>query len=168
MIPSWASLDAHLGDDLLRAGRLGQLARLPHVVGERLLAVDVLSEVDREHRRGGVGVVRRADVDAVDLAAHLGEELPVVAVELRVGELLRRRVEALLVDVAERDDLHGGMLGDVAQVRAAHAAAADGRVAELLVLGEGEAAGGAGGEGGRGEEAAAGDARIHGASVECR
>ena len=75
------ALVAHLGDDLVLAGRLGDGAGLEHRVRQRLLAVDVLAGPHHGHRDRGVRVVRRGDDDGVDVLLLL-EHLAEVEVEL--------------------------------------------------------------------------------------
>ena len=59
-------LDAHLRRDLGLRRRLADLARLPDVVRQRLLAVDVLAVLEGEQGGEGVGVLAGADHDGVE------------------------------------------------------------------------------------------------------
>ncbi len=91
----------------------------------------------------GVGVVGRADDDGVDVALLL-QHLAEVGVALGVGEVLVGAGRALVVDVAQGDDVLGA--GDGPQVAAALAAGADDGDVEPVVgprppLGRGRAAG---------------------------
>jgi hypothetical protein len=74
-------------------------------------------------------VVRRTDDYGVDLAVHLGEHPAIVAVLGRCGELLKRFGSTTLVDIAQRDNILGGHLG---QILRAPAAGTDERDVELL------------------------------------
>ena len=119
------ALVAHLGDDLVLPGGLGQRTRLADRPRERLLHVHVLAKLHRRHRDDRVIVVGGGDHDRVDVLLRL-EHLPEVLVHLRLRELLRNAVLHQLglrgfagVAVAERDDVVA--LGHVHQVRRAHA-----------------------------------------------
>ena len=106
-------LVAHLRRDACRLGGLGQLAALVQRVRQRLLAVDVLAGPDRRHRGDGVDVVGRADRDGVDVLGFLVEHLAEVLVSPRLREGLERAGRAVVVDVAQGDDV-GAELADVA------------------------------------------------------
>ena len=98
-------LVAHLRRDAGRLRGLGQLAAFVERVGERLLAVDVLARADRRHRGDGVDVVGRADRDGVDVLRLLVEHLAEILVPPRLREGLERAGGALVVHVAEGDDV---------------------------------------------------------------
>src|SRR5262249_50211439 len=135
------ALVAHLRADLVLLGGLAQLARLEDGVSQRLLAVDVLLELDGHHAGRGVRVVGSGDGDGVDGLAHLVEQLAEVGELRRLGEGLGHGIEPALVDVADGDDIAdvAGVLG-VALALAADADAGDVQLVLLLVL-VGESAG---------------------------
>ncbi len=114
-------------------GGQAQLAGFPHVVGQRLLRVDVLADLDRHHGGDGVGVIGRGDGDGVDLLAHLVEHLAEVGELSGLGVLGGFGVEALLVDVADGDEV--GVLGGLLAVAVAFAADADAGEVDPLVGG---------------------------------
>ena len=76
---------AHLGGDLVPGRRLGQHPGLVDRMGERLLAVDVLAQVECGLGDHGVRVVGRADDHRVDLPVQLVEHPAEVVVGLRPG-----------------------------------------------------------------------------------
>ena len=103
---------------------LGQLAAFVQRVRERLLAVDVLAGADGRHRRDGVNVVGRADRDGVDVFGFLVDHLAEIFVAPRLGKCAERPGGALVVDVAQGDDV-GSEPGHGGDVASAHAAGAD-------------------------------------------
>ena len=117
-------LVSHLGGDAGGTRGLGQLAAFVQRVRQRLLAVHVLARADRRHRRDGVDVVGRADRDGVDAARFLVEHLAEIFVAPRLGKGLKRAGCALVVDVAQGDDV-GAQARDGGDVAAPHAAGAD-------------------------------------------
>ena len=138
------TLVAHLGDDLGLLGGLGQEAGFLDRVGQGLLNVDMLAQLDGGHGDDGVVVVWRRHGDSIDhlfLFQHPAEIAVLgrlVVHRLFVGLETVRPDEpghALVVDVAEGDDVLGA---DAARVREAHAADADtgdvDRVARRLFL----------------------------------
>src|SRR6185503_18967999 len=103
-----------------------------------------------------------ADGDGVDLLRHLLEHLAVVEVLLRVRVLLGGLVVALVVDVADRDDVFARHVAHVAAALTAGADAGDVQlgVGRLLLavpdLASGDPESGAGGSGVREELSTAG------------
>ena len=89
-----AALVAHLGGDARLRRDPGHRPRLPHVVGQGLLAVDVLAGLHREDRGVGVEVVRSGDQDGVDRLLLL-EHHPEVLVGRAPVVRGRRGVSAL-------------------------------------------------------------------------
>ena len=79
---------------------------------QTVLVADALAELHRHHGRGRVVVVGRADGDGVDFLRHLVEHLAVVVVELRLRVLLGGFGVALVVDVAQPDDVLGVSPGE--------------------------------------------------------
>ena len=65
-------LDAHLRDHALPAGKLSQLPHFVEVMGQRLLAIDVLAQLQRAHGDRRMHVVGRGDVHRVDDACLPG------------------------------------------------------------------------------------------------
>ena len=82
-------------------------ARLRDVVGERLLAVDVLLQLQRRQRREGVRVLGGADDDGVELAGMV-EEAAEVDLLARLGIRGGHLVERVPIDVADRRDVLAG------------------------------------------------------------
>ena len=99
------ALVAHLRRQLrvLRRG-LPNEPGFPDVVGERLLAVDVLAVRQRQVGRERVRVLGRRDHDGVE-GVRLVEHAPEVVELLRLREPLGRGVHRVLVHVAEDDDV---------------------------------------------------------------
>ena len=117
-------LISHLGGDAGLVRGPGQLAAFVKGVSQRLLAVDVLAGADGRHRRDGVNVIGRADRDGVDLLRFLVDHLPEIFVAPRLGECVKRAGGALVVDVAQGDDV-GSEPGDGGDVASSHAAGTD-------------------------------------------
>ena len=114
-----STLAALLDDAVVFARGGNDLLRFEHVVGARLLDVDVLPCLARPDGLQRVPVVRRGDRHDVDVLAL--EHLAKVGVDRRLSQ--RPRFEALhlvadvaLVHVAERGDLHVFHPGPRAQV----------------------------------------------------
>ena len=84
------ALVAHLRQDLLLPGGLGQGIALGDVVGQRLLAKHVLAVVDRPHGSRGVVVIGGGDQDHVEVVMALIEHLAIVV------EILGRAVSLTL------------------------------------------------------------------------
>jgi hypothetical protein len=122
-------LGAQLGRDLVPVLEVigADDARFLDAVGERFLAVHVMAAVDRPVGHERMHVVRRAHDHRVDVL--LVERVPPVDVSLRPGELPRRLRQALLVDVAERDDV---LVLDRLVMRQGPAPDADQRDVQLL------------------------------------
>ena len=131
------ALVAHLRDDLLRLGEFAQLAGLVDVVAQRLLAVDGQPGLEGPDGGGEMMVIGRGHPHGVELFL-LVEQLAVVAVDLRVGELvldlLDRAGGVVHIHVGRRDNL---LAGSHVHALAAHAADADEGKADLLVGGVG-------------------------------
>ena len=89
--------------------RLGHLLRVIDPVGERLLAIDVLSGLDRRHRHFEVHVVRRADVDDVD--RRVVDDLAPVLGGALVAEVARGTLGDLRVDIGYRGKDRNRRLG---------------------------------------------------------
>ena len=87
------ALIAHLGDDFIFMGRLGEDARFKDGMGDRLLDVDVLSAAHALHRDVGVRMVGGGDDHGVDVLL-LVEHLTEVGKEGGLRELLDRTAAA--------------------------------------------------------------------------
>ena len=122
-------LRAHLGGDLGLGGGLANDAGFPDVVRQRLLAVDVLAQLQGRQGGEGVGVLARAHDDRVELAGVV-VELAKVTQAPGVRVLDGRSLDGRIVHVAERDDVLAGNSGQIGRTPAA--GADDGDV-ELLV-----------------------------------
>ena len=74
-------------------GGVRERPRLEHIVAQRLLAIDVLSVLNGQHRRRRMVMVGRGDKHRVDLLVHGVEHPPVIGERLRLsaplGSLLR-------------------------------------------------------------------------------
>ena len=123
------NLRAHLRGDFGLDRRFGDEARFPDGVGERLFAVNVLARPKRRHGRESVRVLCRADHDGVE-ALVIVVKLAEVDVFLGSAMFLRRLAKALLVDVAQSDNVFAGHVRGVAGPAAAGADDSD---VELLV-----------------------------------
>jgi len=128
IVVAGVDLRAHLRDDAGLRGGLADDARLLDVVGERLLAVDVLLQLERGQRGKGVRVLGGADEHGVELAGMI-EDAAEIDLLARLRIQGRRLVERRAVDVADGGDVLGG---DALQVGAAPAADADHGDAELV------------------------------------
>ena len=103
------TLIAHLRGELRKLrGRLTDKARLPDIVGERLLAIHVLALRECEPRGEHVRVLRRGNDDGVKIVRTV-EDPPEISERLRPRVTLRRRVDGDLVDIAEHCDVFVGM-----------------------------------------------------------
>src|SRR5262249_24106517 len=120
------ALVAHLRDHAGLGRGLAHQAALCRRVRQRLLAVDMLAGADRQQRRQGMMMIGRRDGDGIDLLADLVEELAVVVELPGLWPGCGAFAKPVLVDVAQRDDLHQrpGLL-DVAGALAPDADARD-------------------------------------------
>ena len=127
-----AALDelvAHLrGEFQLRCGFANQ-PRFRDVIGERLLAIDMLPGLQRQHRRKHVRVLTGADDDGVELL-RVVEHLPEVGEPLRLRILCAAFLQRVGVDVAEGDDV---LRCDASEILGAAAAGANHRDVQLVV-----------------------------------
>ena len=115
-----------------RGREVGELLRLGRVQGDRLLDEDVLARLQREARVRAVPVVRRGDVDDVDLG--VGDQVLVRPVGVPDPEPPGEGLRGAERPAADGDDLLGGQplqRGDEPfrdPARADHAPAQSGRV----------------------------------------
>jgi hypothetical protein len=125
------TLVAHLGDDLGLGRDLPHQARFPDRVRERLLAIDVFTQLHRHHGREGVMMVRRAHGHRVDLL-HFLQHFAVISEELRLGKLRPAFFQSLLVHVAQGHDI---LRRTTVDVRGGLASGANRRDVQLFVRG---------------------------------
>ncbi len=120
---------AGLKDHTVAGDGVDHRPALGQIVGERLLAVDVLSGIGRRYALRGMPVVGRGDDNRVDIVA--GEEFA----EVMIGCAILVAIEAvhhlpalgkvLLVDIANREGMRVFLLYGAAQYPACLAAACD-------------------------------------------
>ena len=122
-------LRPHLRGDTGLGRGLADDPRFRDVVAQRLLAVDVLLELQRRQRREGVRVLGGADDDGVELAGVV-VELPEVHFLPRLRMLGRHLVERHAIHVADGHDL---LPRDALEIVGAASAAADDGDAQLVV-----------------------------------
>ena len=106
-VPLVAHLRRELG--IFRRG-LADQARLPDVVGQRLLAVDVLAVGQRQVRRKRVGMLGGGDDDRVELVGLVEHSAQIVE-PAGFRKALRRRFDGVVVDVTEHGDVFVRMRG---------------------------------------------------------
>ena len=123
-------LVAHLRLHLGLHGDLGEAARLPDRMGNRLLAVNVFPFPHREHRCVEVVVVGRRDGDGVD-AVHGRDHLTVVGEEFRGRKTVEHGVAGLGFFLAAELGIAG--VGDVAQCHDLCTAGGDGHGINLAL-----------------------------------
>ena len=137
-------LAAGLKDDLIGSHRLDDLPTLGNRVRQRLLAVDVLLGLGRQHAAQSVPVVGRGDHHGVDVVA--GQKLAEIAVNVAALVLARLdRLGILLLDgflgirgplgddVAYGNHLHIAEAQKPVHMAAAHRPHADEAQADALV-----------------------------------
>ena len=121
-------LRAHLRRHAGRGRRLADHARLRDVVRERLLAVDVLLQLERRQRGERVGVLGRAHHDGVEVAGPI-EQPTEVLLSPRSRKGGACLVERRAIHVTKHRDVLGR---DRLEVVGAPAAAPDDRKAQLV------------------------------------
>jgi hypothetical protein len=137
MAPSWINssvrrkesvanaLIAQLRGHLVASGHGAQLARLAHVLSERLLQIHVFAAFQGRRGDHGVRMDRRGDYHGVDLTLHGVEHTAEIAVGACRGQQLRRCGQLLLVHVAEGHNILADSRKRVDQRPAAAHAQAD-------------------------------------------
>ena len=100
------NLDAHLRHDALEPRILRQLPRFVEVVRQRLLAIDVLAQLQRAHGDRRVHVVGGRDVHRIELLAFLIEQLAPVLVDSGAGEVLPQLRGAVQIHLRHRHQVH--------------------------------------------------------------
>jgi len=157
-------LDAHLRDDFVLAGRLGEFAGFVDGVCQWFFTIDVLTHFDCGHRGDGVDVVRGGDDDGIYVILLLEHYVKIfvggaglicagsllgciVAIDDIAGGLASRgaavvegTVVSALVDIANGDDLDGGLFEEELHIGSALTAGADAGDIELLAWGGGAGA----------------------------
>ena len=99
------SLVAHLRGQLrILRGGFADEARLPDIVGEGLLAIDVLAMRQRQIGGKRMRVLRRGHHDGIEIVGPI-EDAPEVRKFPRLRVTLRRGIERELVDVAKHGDI---------------------------------------------------------------
>ena len=122
------SLVAHLGGDFGLARRLRHRSGLVNRAGQRLLAIDMLAQLDGRDGDDGVRVIRRGDhhgIDALLLVEHLAE----VLIPLGGWVLLEGLGGVVPVHVAQGHDVLAADLFEVPGALAADADAGDVKLA---------------------------------------
>lgn len=127
------ALVAHLGGHFVLGGGIAEEAGFPYGAGEGLLDVDMFTALHGVEGDGGVHVIGDTDGDGVDVLALFVEHDAEVFVLGLFGELLEVGSGAVVVDIAEGDDVFGSR--GVVENDAALAAAADGGDVQLVVEG---------------------------------
>ena len=98
-------LIAHPGNDSNIFSNLRDLSRLPDIVSERLLAIDMLAHLHRHDGAVGMHVVRSGNRHRVNLVALLGEHLPKILIDGCVRTYLFNSQRTFEVHIAEGDVL---------------------------------------------------------------
>ena len=127
-----AILDAHLRDHARSLGGGGDGTRFLDGTCQRLLTVAMQAACQRCQQDGRVHVVRRGDMHRVDVIT-LAQKLAPIAIQPRLGMLLGGLLEESFVHIAQRHDVHVGMLGDLREIAAAHASHADAGMAQTAL-----------------------------------
>ena len=100
------TLIAHLRNNLVALAGFEESSRLPDVVRERLLRVDMNTALHGSKRSGEMRVVRRRDDHCIDLLVHLVEHHAEVIVErLRSAPVLHVFCAMVSIYIAERDEV---------------------------------------------------------------
>ncbi len=131
VIVAGVNLGAHLRGDAGLGGGLGEQAGFPDAMGQRLLAIHVLAELEGRQDRKRVRVLRAWPRPPRQCPCSRRRACGSPRIS-GPRDTWRRRIEVFLVHVAQRDDVLAGHLGGV---RRAASAGADDRDVELLVGG---------------------------------
>ena len=129
-------LDAHLRRQVGLPCVEREDARFAGRQRQRLLDVDRFSQRHRRHGNRGVHVIRRRDVDRVDVRRFLAEHLAPVLVDAHVGEQLLHLFGPPEVDVGHRHQGERRMAGEGANIRQRLPGGADAGVPHLAILGK--------------------------------
>ena len=96
---------AHLGRQLVPRGRFREHARLVDRMGQRLLTVHVLAQLERGMGDHGMSVIGSADDHGVDPVVNLIEHPAEIMIRLGLGTSPGGFSQVVLVHVAERNDV---------------------------------------------------------------
>ena len=119
------ALVAHLGGDLFFAREFREQACLVHLMGQRLLTVDVFAHPQSQGGGHGMGVVGRGDGDGVDVFAFLLHHHAEVRIAVGVVKALESGSGAGVVHIAQGDDVFARAAVDVYRTLAAAANGGD-------------------------------------------
>ena len=123
------ALVAHLRGDFVLARRLGELARFPNRMGQRLLAIDMFAQLDRRHRGEGVQMIGRCRPPPRRCPSAPRASCGNPCAALAFGIFLEDAGRVRPIHVAQGDDI---LALDLLDVFAALATDADARDIELL------------------------------------
>ena len=112
-------LSSHLCGDLLFGRHLGDQPRLADGVGQRLFTINIQTSPQSAYGGRCVMVIRRSHHNSVQIL--LFEQFAVVEVFLGGGQLARGSVEAVLINITERDDVLAGHALQIAGTTATYA-----------------------------------------------
>ncbi len=100
------TLVAHLRDHLVALAGFEESSRLPDVVRERLLCVNMNAALHGRKRSGEMRVVRRRDHHCIDVLVHLVEHhAEVIEERLRRAPVLHIFCAMVAIYIAERDEV---------------------------------------------------------------
>ena len=116
------ALRTHLRRQLFFSGKTRHATCLVDAPGEGLLAIHVFAQLHGRQANGSVHMVGDAHDHGVDLRVHRVEHPAVIAESLCPGEASEGVCCALVIHVAERDDV---FVGQLVEVRSALTAATD-------------------------------------------
>ena len=114
----------------LPAGKLSQLPRFVKVMGQRLLAIDVLAQLQRAHGDRRVHVVGGGDIHRVYALAFLIEQLAPVLVDSCAGKVLLELGGAPQVHLGHGHQLHLLEFRELPDVLPGHAGGPEAGVAQ--------------------------------------
>ncbi len=110
IVVSGMNLDAHLCRQLVLGGQLSDDASLGDCVRERLLAIDMLAQLQGGRRGGGMRVVGRRHDDGVNLILLGIQHFPIVTVPPCLRINFGGPIQEIRVNVAQGDDVLVGQL----------------------------------------------------------
>ena len=99
------ALIAHLRGHLVLGGDLFHHAGFIDVVRQRLLTIDVLAHLHRHDAGRRMRVIRSAHGHRVDVLIHLLQHFAKIVVFLGVREFASLRLQMMVVDIAQGDDV---------------------------------------------------------------
>jgi hypothetical protein len=134
-------LDPHLRDEIRLTGLEREDPGFANRQGERLLDVDGFAHRHGSHRDRRVHVVRRRDVDRIDVVLFLAEHLPPVLVDAGFWKQLRDLRGPGLVDVGNRRQRERGVGRECPEIRERLAGRPHARMTNLSLLPERDGSG---------------------------